>query len=143
LASDLSLVQILYERYDIDLSNIAFHNKNAVKLLSIFSEIYKENKVNDEKYLHERLEKDGLNYYINEYGRKRTGNYFSSVNTDRERKIRSLYGLIIEKNMAQLRLEIKTMGIKNDNEERRKIIMRELDNLHEKKMQLEEEEFEK
>ncbi|MDR0572045.1 MAG: DNA primase [Rickettsiales bacterium] len=143
LISDLNLIEMLRERYDVDLYAVAFYSENAAKLLSIFSDACKEDRLDDKKYLSELLEKDNLDYYIKECGNKRTSNYFSSVNTDKERKIRSLYGLIIEKNIAQLQLEIKTLGIRNDNEERRKIITKELDNLYEKKVQLEEEEFEK
>jgi DNA primase len=138
LFNDLGLVNLLYKNYNIDIFNMDFHSPNSKLLLNIIFDICEQGKIDDKEYLQNYLEKNGFDYYIIRDS-VRFSNNFSSINSSKEGKIKYLYGLMLEKNIMQLNLELKELGTKNDDTERMMVIEWELEDLNKKKLQLEEE----
>jgi DNA primase len=138
LFDDLELVDLLYKVYNIDIFSIDFYGKNSKSLLGVILDVCEKEKVNEKEYLRDCLEKNGFDYYIVK-GKVRTNSSFSSIGLSKESKTKRLYALMLEKNIMQLELEMKELCMKNEDAEKVKGIKLELENLHTKRLQLEEE----
>jgi DNA primase len=137
LIGNLEMVGLLYKNYNIDLFSINFYGENSKILLNIIFDVCEQDKIADKKYLQACLEKNNLNYYILG-GDSRFNGKFSNILSDEDNKIKYLYWLLLEKNIEQLHLEEKKL-LKGENGVKKvKDIELELDNLHKKKLQLEE-----
>ena len=127
IISDFSLIDKIFQLYNVDIFNINFINKESIEVVNILLKIYETN--SDKDLLIKTLEKNSLNYYI----------ISSSKYKNVENKEKVLYSLILERNINTLQIEIKNLSISNDNEERRKSLIVELENIQKKKEKIEEE----
>ena len=126
IISDFSLIDKIFQLYNIDIFNIDFVSTESNELIAIFLKIY-ENK-EEKDLLIKILEKNGFNYYIN------NSNKYKHINN----KENILYALILERNINSLEIEIKNLSSDNNNEEKRKILMLELESLQKKREKIEE-----
>lgn len=132
LINNLDLVKKLYKNYNIDLFTLEFISANSSDLLKLFFQIIEEEKTNDKQYLFLLLENNNFTNYLSILKQK------IFLNNLNDKDIFYLYSLILDKNIILLNIEAKKLAIKNNDEEKRKIINNELENLHQKKLDLEE-----
>lgn len=125
IVSDFSLIDKLFQLYNIDIFNINFLNKESSDVVSILMKTYETNNQNCKDFLFNALEKNGFNYYIS--------NRYNNI----ANKEKILYNLVLERDINVLQMEIKSLSINNTNEERRKALIDELENIQKKKEKLE------
>jgi DNA primase len=119
------LIEEIFQKYNVDILNIDYYNSGLAKLIDILLHIYELNLLNDKEYLHNILEKnDFSNYTIS------SRSYDDILD---EKKIKYLYFLILERNAMVLEIEIKELGVKNDNQKKRNCLYNELEILQKKK----------
>lgn len=129
LINQLKLIDKIFQIYNIDILNMNFIGNNSNKLISIFLNIYESNMINDKEFLIKILEKNELKSYI-------INNNRFNKDSD-EKKLKYLYSLILDRNIILLEIEIKELATKNNNEEKRKNIYKELEVLYKKRNDLE------
>ena len=125
------LINELYTKYNVDIFNLEFESDDSIKLINIFFEISEKNLLDDKEYLLKILEKNNFNNYIIKIRNDKILQNFNNV--------KSLYSLILEKNIISLNIESKELAIKNNNELKRKAVNDELEKLYNEKLLLEEE----
>lgn len=131
LINNLELIDKIFKDYNIDVFDINYLNDDADKIIDILLSVYETNKIGDKDFLKKTLEKNGFNYYT--IG---SGCYGEVLD---EKKVKYLYSLILERNILILEIEVKELSLKNDDEGKRQIILKELEALHKKKLDLENE----
>jgi DNA primase len=137
LINNLEMVELLYKNYNVDLFSVNFYSENSGTLLSVIFDICEQNKIADKKYLRDCLEKNNLDYYIIE-GDIRFNSEFSNIISNKNNRIKYLYWLLLEKNIEQLHLEEKELLKSEGGVKKAMNIELELNDLREKKLQLEE-----
>lgn len=104
LINNLELVDKIFQEYNIDIFGINYLNEDSNNVLDVLSNIYENNKIEDENFLKKTLEKKGLNCYIIDNG------YIKNILDDR--KLKYLYGLVLERNILALEIEVKELSLK-------------------------------
>ncbi len=131
LINNLQFIDMIFQQYNIDIFGINYFVDDATNIIDILLNIYETDKINDKEILNKILEKNGFNDYI------KNNDYYNNISD--EKKLKYLYSLILERNILVLEIEVKELSIKNNNENRRQTIFRELENLYKKKNDLESE----
>lgn len=127
----LQVVDQIFQLYNVDMLNMNYTNPISNKIIDIFIKMYETNNIENKKMLIENLEKNNLNDYI-----IRSNVYNNIVEN---KKVKYLYGLVLERNINLLGIEAKNLSIENNNENRRKSIIEELEILQIKKNEIDEE----
>lgn len=130
LAGDLSLVDKIFQIYNIDIFGLNYLNENADKILNMYLDVYENGDVEDKNFLKKTLENNGFKCYIIDNG------YYENILESK--RLNYLYGLVLEKNILTLEIEIKELSLKNDDESRRQLILKELDVLYRKRGEVED-----
>lgn len=120
------LLKSFFESYNIDISSVNFLDLNALKIIDIIS----KNLKNKDSLLYE-LEKNGFNNYIN--------SNMSLISFPKEKYVRYLYSLFLERNAFLFEIELKELAVKDGSLVKRKIIYEELELLRKKKTDLDNE----
>lgn len=120
------LLKSFFESYNIDISSVNFLDLNALKIIDIIS----KNLENKDSLLYE-LEKNGFNNYIN--------SNMSLISFPKEKYVRYLYSLFLERNAFLFEIELKELAVKDGSLVKRKIIYEELELLRKKKTDLDNE----
>ncbi len=131
LINNLQFIDMIFQQYNIDIFGINYFVDDATNIIDILLNIYETDKINDKEILNKILEKNGFNDYI------KNNDYYNNISD--EKKLKYLYSLILERNILVLEIEVKELSIKNNNENRRQTIFKELENLYKKKNDLESE----
>ncbi len=131
LINNAQFIDMIFQQYNIDIFGINYFIEDATNIMDILLNIYETDRINDKEFLNKTLEKNGFNDYI------RNNDYYYNISN--EKKLKYLYNLILERNILVLEIEVKELSIKNNNEDRRQIILKELESLYKKKNDLESE----
>ena len=125
IISQISIIDRLFQDYNIDIFNMSFISEKSKQMINIFLKIYELNNIEDKNFLINTLEKNNLNNYIT------LSNKYKTI--DDEKKVKFLYSLILERNINVLQLEMKRLAMDNNDEEKRKILEKELEIVQKKK----------
>jgi DNA primase len=128
LVTDFGLVEKIFTNYNIDMFAINFLSREANSIISIISEISEQSVVSDKNLIYAILEKNGLGDY--------TGGSCDFEGNSAEVNLEYLYGLILERSAIMLEIEIRELALRNDDEERRKVLLKELEILNERRSDL-------
>ncbi|MDR2760839.1 MAG: DNA primase [Rickettsiales bacterium] len=134
VAGDLNLINSLFVEYNVDFFSVNFHSPDADLVKNVFFDICENDRTDDREYLYQSLEKNNLSYYITGSSIKFKNNF-----SDPGKKIKYLYSLILEKNIAQLKLELREPETDGGEGREKKSIGLELERLQGEMAKLEEE----
>ncbi|MDR1494653.1 MAG: DNA primase [Rickettsiales bacterium] len=125
LIGNVGLVEKIFQNYNVDVFAINFLSCDAAGVVSALSEASGQNRAGDKSFVYTILEKNGLKDYI-------TGSLRFRENST-ENNLEYLYSLILERNALLLEIEIRELALRNDNEDRRKVLSVELETLNEQR----------
>ena len=125
IVTQVSMINKLFQDYNIDIFNMNFIADKSKQIINIILKMYELNNVDDKNFLINILEKSNLNNYII------ASNRYEKI--DDEKKVKFLYSLILERNINMLQLEMRHLAMNNNNEEKRKILEKELEVAQKKK----------
>jgi hypothetical protein len=126
LVAQKELLTEIFRIYHVDMTAITFRQSDMAAIVNILIDILEKNMDNEE--LLTLLQERGWSSYVDQSSR-------FVKNSPRE-NLRYLYSLVLERNMVTLEIEIKELALRNNNEERRKVLMQELEVLQQKKNDL-------
>ncbi|MDR3079014.1 MAG: DNA primase [Rickettsiales bacterium] len=129
LIGDLGLVEKIFQNYNVDVFAINFLRPDAAALVGALAEASGECGASDKSSLAAILEKNGLEDYLrgsSGFGVGPGGNGLDH-----------LYSLVLERSALVLEIEIRELALLNNNEERRKVLLRELELLNGRRAALE------
>ncbi|MDR1498764.1 MAG: DNA primase [Rickettsiales bacterium] len=130
LISQPRLIDMIFQTYNVDILGMDFHSKKANELVAILMKIYELNLLDNKDFLYSILEKNNFSdYFIG-------SSKYDTI--EDEKKLKYLYGLVLERNIAVLEIEFRKIPIEGDGVERRKGLYEELEILQNKKNDLEE-----
>ena len=118
--NNILIVDEFFKKYEVNLLSIDFMDKNITKIFNIFYE-----KINEKESILKELEKSNLNSYI-------TKNNLFNINYSLNDSLNHLYSLFLERSILLSEIELKELAQTNNNEQKRKAIYENLELLHKK-----------
>ncbi|MDR1426004.1 MAG: DNA primase [Rickettsiales bacterium] len=125
LIADVGLVEKIFKSYAIDMFAITFLNCDAASVMNAILEATRDERGVDEDFLYSKLEKHDLRDYLLESS--------DFAKASKEDNLERLYGLILERSITVLEIEIRELALKNNDEKKRKVLIGELEGLCEQR----------